>query len=248
MTLTDLELLRVEVDTLWQRDDGGRLLHARRPDRTPAPHAVVAVCNDGAELFVGAHVPEQAAATLHDVHAHNNDRRRPSDQPASFAAFVATLERHLGATAVTSGPTYLVPEQDVSFPPETGTIRRSTDAGAHALTHSAPPEANWGDGEWRDLIDGRLGPWAMAVVDDAVVSICHSARLGARGAEAGTWTHPQFRGRGHAAATTSAWAALFVGSGRHIFYSTSADNRSSQRVAERLGLREIGWTWRIGAA
>jgi hypothetical protein len=33
--------------------------------------------------------------------------------------------------------------------------------------------------------------------------------------------------------------------GRHLFYSTDAHNVSSQRVAERLRLRLIGWTWRI---
>lgn len=248
MTLSDLELLHVEVDTLWERDAGGRLIHARRPDRTPAPHVVLAVCNNGAALFIGAHVPEHVAAALHETHAGNSERQRPSNQPASFASFAATLEHHLGATVVTSGPTYVVPEHGVTYAPNAATIRRSTDDDADALAQSAPPEANWGEGEWRDLIDGKLGPWAMAMVDEAIVSICHSARLSARGAEAGTWTEPRFRGQGYASAATAAWVKLLAGTGRHVFYSTSADNRSSQRVAERLRLRQIGWLWRIGPA
>ena len=66
-----------------------------------------------------------------------------------------------------------------------------------------------------------------------------------RGAEAGTWTDPDFQRRGYAAAVTAAWASLFAPTGRQLFYSTSADNRSSQRVAERLGLHPIGWLWKI---
>jgi predicted GNAT family acetyltransferase len=85
----------------------------------------------------------------------------------------------------------------------------------------------------------------MAVSDGEVVSICHCARLSDRGAEAGVWTDAKYRGRGLAAAVTAAWASLLAGSGRTLFYSTSAENVSSQRVAARLGLREIGWMWKV---
>ena len=44
---------------------------------------------------------------------------------------------------------------------------------------------------------------------------------------------------------TAAWAALTRPSGRHLFYSTSGENVSSQRVAARLGLRPIGWLWQL---
>jgi hypothetical protein len=35
-------------------------------------------------------------------------------------------------------------------------------------------------------------------------------------------------------------------SGRYLFYSTDAENLSSQRVARRLNLRALGWMWRLG--
>ncbi|MFF3665559.1 GNAT family protein [Microtetraspora malaysiensis] len=47
------------------------------------------------------------------------------------------------------------------------------------------------------------------------------------------------------AATTAAWADLLSADCPHLFYSTSADNLSSQRVAGRLGLRAIGWLWKL---
>jgi hypothetical protein len=43
------------------------------------------------------------------------------------------------------------------------------------------------------------------------------------------------------------WADLLRPTGRVLFYSTDAANLSSQRVAERLRLRPIGWTWRLRA-
>ncbi|MFG1701639.1 GNAT family N-acetyltransferase [Nonomuraea sp. M3C6] len=88
---------------------------------------------------------------------------------------------------------------------------------------------------------GRLpGP------EDVVIGVAADGMIGAVGRnvpEAGTWTSPAFRGRGYAATATAAWADLF--SGTRLFYSTSADNHSSQRVAARLGLRNIGWLWKL---
>ncbi|GAA0911327.1 GNAT family N-acetyltransferase [Nonomuraea longicatena] len=105
---------------------------------------------------------------------------------------------------------------------------------------------NWTAEEWAELLDGGAGaPWTMVVEDGQVVSICHTPRRTAAGAEAGTWTAPGHRGRGHAAATTVAWARILAPDCPLLFYSTSADNRSSQRVAERLGLRPLGRLWRV---
>jgi predicted GNAT family acetyltransferase len=107
---------------------------------------------------------------------------------------------------------------------------------------------NWPPDEWQDLLAGRLGAWVMALVDGRVASICHTPRLNARAAEAGTWTRTDFRGRGLAAACTAEWAQLLRPSGRLLFYSTSRSNRSSQRVAARLGLHQLGCLWQLRRA
>ncbi|RSO25385.1 hypothetical protein DMH15_30385 [Streptomyces sp. WAC 06725] len=99
-----------------------------------------------------------------------------------------------------------------------------------------------------DLLDGKLGPWAMALdpADPArVVSICHTPCWTDHGAEAGTWTRPGHRGRGHAATVTAAWSRLQAPTGRHLFYSTSDTNRSSRNVAARLGLAPLGHLWKL---
>lgn len=107
----------------------------------------------------------------------------------------------------------------------------------------------WHPREWIELLDGSLGPWTMVVDDRRVLSICHTpCPLTARAAEAGVWTAPDARGRGYAAAATVEWAAMLRPSGRALFYATRLDNHSSQRVAQRLNARWLGWVWEVPAA
>lgn len=60
------------------------------------------------------------------------------------------------------------------------------------------------------------------------------------GAELGIMTPKAYRGRGMAAAAAAGWSRLGTLSTRALFYSTSRENISSQRVTARLGLRLIG--------
>ncbi len=155
------------------------------------------------------------------------------------------LTRAVGAVEPQSGPCYVVPP-GTSFESEAALLR-SDDEHKERLHAQDLERLDWTAEEWRQLIAGDLGQWAFVMNGDRVVSMCHTARLTERGAEAGTWTDPDYRGQGHAAAATAAWASLFPPSGRHLFYSTSADNVSSQRVAERLGLPLIGWMWQLSS-
>ena len=96
------------------------------------------------------------------------------------------------------------------------------------------------------LSRGALGPWVIATESGRVISICHTALpLTPQSAECGVWTDPGFRGRGYTATVTAEWAAMLKAPGRVLFYSTDVENLSSQRVAQRLRLPVIGWTWRL---
>jgi predicted GNAT family acetyltransferase len=88
-------------------------------------------------------------------------------------------------------------------------------------------------------------PCFAVVRDGAAVSVCFSARTGARAAAAGVETRPEFRGRGYAAAVTAAWGAAIQAKGLIPFYSTTWKNQASQGVARRLGLTMFGadWQW-----
>jgi RimJ/RimL family protein N-acetyltransferase len=161
------------------------------------------------------------------------------------ALVIGALPAPGDSLAFAAGPSFLI-EEDTRF--DAAVHLERSDTSRVARWRDANP-GNWHPVEWNELLDGCLGPWTFAIEDERVVSICHTPRpLSARAAECGVWTDPAFRGRGYAAAVTSAWAALLRPSGRYLFYSTDAENLSSQRVARRLRLRPLGWTWRLTRA
>jgi RimJ/RimL family protein N-acetyltransferase len=244
MSSTDVELLRTEIETQWLPDENGRLLRVRSRTFRAAPELVLAVGADGGQcLAFGIDVPDLLVYELEAIVSAAAAAAGPAEPPSSVARCRELLEDAFGPVVLSSGLSYVIPPGG-RFSSSADVIR-SEDAEVSSLSERAPSSANWDDDEWRMLLDGVLGPWAMASIDGRIVSICHCARLADKGAEAGVWTDPDFRGQGHAAAVVAAWASLLAPTGRHLFYSTFRDNLSSQRVAARLRLRQIGWTWEM---
>ena len=229
---SDIELLRIQEEMTL--DERGRI----------ANHwgITIAATHDAQLLFLGSELEAQLANELQksfDAAPHQEDFTLP---PASLAACERLLHDAGASFRRTCGPYYLVPTgtRFVSAAEVTLWTSRAVD------TLRSRNPGNWATDEWDQLLDGRLGPWAIATIDSRVVSICHTPRVMTdRAAECGVWTDPEFRGHGHAAAVTAAWATMLEPTGRHLFYSTDATNRSSQQVAARLNLRLIGWTWGV---
>jgi GNAT superfamily N-acetyltransferase len=147
---------------------------------------------------------------------------------------------------VEGGPTYVIPRAAPPAPPlpEGVEIIGSDPAGRDMARLLHRPD-NWGPDEWPDLVEGRLGAWAMAVRDAEPVAICFTPAANARVAEAGVWTRPDRRGYGLASAVVWAWADHERPSGRTLLYSTWADNTASQAVARKMGLPPLGWIWMV---
>lgn len=229
----DLDLIGIEMETLWDFDESGRLLDAH--------HVVVGATAEGLVAAVGADLPDALARRLEQLLAEATEHHEPGRPPASILRCREVLESAGERVQLSSGPSYLVPPTVRC----TGTaeIIRSDSADARSL-RGANPES-WTDTEWTDLLDGRLGPWAIATQGGRVIARCVTPVSSQHGAEAGVWTHPDFRGQGHAATVTAHWASLFSPGSRRLFYSTSAENLSSQRVAARLDLQAIGWLWKL---
>lgn len=240
----DRALLAAEFDLLWERDARGRLRRSGGLQHRQAPAFVLAVPADGGALLpaFGHEVPDALADELTALVAKGRVTATRGEPPRVLPACEALLRRLPGAVTTQNGPSYLV-EPPLAFE-SAWDVRRSSDGTVDDLRDAAPEGAGWLPGEWRDLLDGALGPWAMVLEGGRVASVCWSPRLAPAGAEAGTWTAPSSRGRGYAAAATAAWANEFP-PGALLFYSTEGANRSSQGVAARLGLREIGWMWQL---
>ncbi|MBV8719414.1 MAG: SET domain-containing protein-lysine N-methyltransferase [Chloroflexi bacterium] len=229
--LSDLELLAIQMDLRWGSE--------------PGPDLVLACARDGMRARIGEQVPSEVARTLAaEIDGGTSPIEDLGAPPPQLERCRVLLEDALGAAvrlAPGSGPRYLI-ESGVSFHGSAELIR--SDSGDPTQLQAGNP-GNWGADEWQDLLDGRLGPWVIARQNERVISICHTPVANAKAADAGVWTHPEFRGHGHAAATTAEWAALMRQCGRLLFYGTSRTNRSSQRVAARLGLRAIGYLWQL---
>ncbi|GAB3916461.1 GNAT family acetyltransferase [Microlunatus endophyticus] len=166
--------------------------------------------------------------------------------PDGSTAIVRTLEPSLGTIEATVGPGY-----DARHPadqPDPVIGRLISSAVVDPAVDGLRIPITWEDDDWVDLLSGAYGPWAMVIDGNRVLSICHSARLAPEGVEAGTWTVDDARGRGLAAAATSAWARACRALPGFVFYSTDINNRASQRVAARLGLPLIGQLWKFRAA
>jgi hypothetical protein len=232
---TDLELLRVEIDTRWPPDERGRI--------AVGPDLVIASADSGSISAVGSSVSDALAARLMAITTDSGKDTSPGSPPPILEHCRGLLQAELGPVELTpgSGPSYLITES-VDYRSDAQLVRSET-SDVDWLRGANP--GNWEAEEWLELLDGGLGPWAMAIQKALVIAICHTARIGHRGAEAGVWTRPGFRSRGHAAAVTAAWAAQWRLDDRWLFYSTWRTNLSSQKVAARLGLRSLGWSWQL---
>ena len=93
--------------------------------------------------------------------------------------------------------------------------------------------------DWIDELD-HIQPCMGVLEEGKIVSICCSVRKSSKAEEAGVETLASYRGKGYAARTVASWAHAVREKGRIPFYSTSRDNRASQRVAQKLGLILFG--------
>jgi hypothetical protein len=230
---TNLELLRIQCEDSLDGQDRVRGLHG----------IVIACTGEDEVLWMGAEVPDALAAAVVSAFAGAPRSPDPRQPPPALALCGPLLGD--GPLKCRGEPRYLFPD-DLRFTSDAHLVC-SGEPEREALRPANP--GNWHPVEWDELLDGQLGPWAMAVEGALVTSICHTpGPVWGRGAECGVWTRPGFRGRGLGAAATAAWAGLLRAPGRHLFYSTDAENLSSQRLTQRLGLRPLGWTWRLDRA
>lgn len=99
-----------------------------------------------------------------------------------------------------------------------------------------------GMGDWRFGSAGVLlaeGTAAGAVIDGAVVAVAFTAAVGERYVDVGIATQETQRGQGLATAAAALVCAAIQTGGRTPVWGTSAENPASQRVAAKLGFREV---------
>ncbi|MFI6285299.1 GNAT family N-acetyltransferase [Streptomyces sp. NPDC051018] len=164
----------------------------------------------------------------------------PGRLPDALHRLVASLDDR--TVTVEGGPCFVFPDRLAVPDPAPLPVIASTTDGRRAAQHLIRPD-NWQPDEWNELINGRMGEWAMAIHDREPVSICFTPASNATAAEAGVWTRPDVRGKRLAPAVVAAWAQREHRTRTVLFYSTTADNHASRSVARTLGLIPLGWIW-----
>jgi GNAT acetyltransferase len=241
----DLRLLQVDIDTMFVMSAAGRIERENDPDRSSGPRAFFAGCPFGNLVRVRYDVDDGIAERIVEVAAQEPPWSDPSATPACFGKMVELLSDSQPAAA-SSALIYKLPN-GLQYQHTAAIVRGDSEEGRQLLArladHGMPDYMQTagfkGVGDFWE-------PWCVALDGDDIASMAFAARLGVSGAEIGVYTFPKYRSRGLAAAVTAAWSSMRSLSQRALFYSTDKSNRSSQRVASRLGLRLIGASVRIG--
>jgi hypothetical protein len=244
-TADDLRLLEVDIDTMFVMSAAGRIERENDPDRWSGPRVFFAGCPFGNLTRVRYDVDDQLAIRILEAAANEPPWRDPDVMPACAEKIVELLSAGQ-TTAISPALIYRLPN-GLRYEHTAAIVRGDSDEGRQLLARLA-------DRGMPDYMQtaGFKGvgdfwePWCVALDGTEIAAMAFAARLGVSGAELGVYTFPTYRGRGLAAAVTAAWSSMPALNQHSLFYSTTKSNRSSRRVTDRLGLRLIGTSFRVG--
>jgi hypothetical protein len=222
-SLTDHELMKAQVEALFTHDAGGRILRTNEPRSMPAPRFFLGRTGCGNVWRVRQDLPPRIARALENRAAAEPVAEDLDAPPLQVERYCALLREHGEIQSIFAGAAFRFPE--IILPPEQ--VVKISPANSILLVRGFGPAA----GE----LQGRF-PWFAVVEDGVAVSVCFSARITTRVAEAGVQTLEPFRGRGYAARAVAGWARAVRERGRIPLYSTSWENTASRAVARKLGL------------
>lgn len=234
---SEYELMKIHVATMFGCDANGRLRYVREPWGSPyaPPRFYMGRTVRGNVWHFRDDLPDELVRKLELIclsEPITGDLRRPA---LATAAVRAALQVYSPITKEERGPAYLIP----------GGMGRPTDAilitkeNGVVLKNGFP----WMLPHVLSAVD--IGPVAAAIADGTAVSICFCARLTRSAAEAGVETLQAMRGRGYATKAVALWAAAVYECGLLPLYSTSWENLSSLRVAQKLRMICYGGDWLI---
>jgi len=226
----ELDLLEMQIEALFTQDDRGRIVAVNEPEGGPAPRFFFGRTSEGNHWRVRRDLPEAAARRLEDLAIREPVGGDMRAMPRQLDAMLAILGEAGEGRVGHVGPAYRFPDH---LPAPIGVIR-ITASNAHLLRCMPAYLADVERG--MDAYEPHL----VVIEDGVAVSICNSARLTDRAAEAGVDTLADYRSRGYASRVVAAWALAIRATGRTPLYSTSWDNLASQAVARTLGLVMYG--------
>jgi hypothetical protein len=243
--MSDIELLWIQFQTLFLTTESGRIDRENDPDHSPGPRLYLAGCVSGNVAGLRSDVTDDLAAEIMSFVAKEPPFFTRDGHPQYLDRYTGLLSQESAVRKQSLGVIYELPN-DLEYRHAVPLIDSESDEGerlhAHLSINGMP--AGLMDMGFRD-VSHFWAPWCVVMHDGQVASVAFAARLSKSSAEIGVATAPAFRGRGYAAAAAARWSRLQSLQSRALFYSADQTNRSSQRVAARLGLRFLGASLRI---
>lgn len=233
--LTNPELMNFHIRALFTHDAGSRLLFVNEPDNavTPAFRLFLGRTREGIVWRFHADLPENLCEELDVLCADEPPLKAELNElPRHFEKYVRLLGSDLIAQNASNGLAY----HFVEYETPSNRLLKVTENNAQVL-----------HGGFEKLIEELPAwqPFVALVEGNRAVSVCRSVRITPEAHEAGVETLPEFRGNGYAKEVTAEWARLVRSSGAIPLYSTSWENKASQAVARKLGLKCYGVTFGI---
>lgn len=222
-----MDLMRLHLEALFTCDEAGRLLRVNEPEGEMAPRFFLGRTPEGNAWWFRNDVDGELVGELETLCTAESVPFSTEVVPGSVGPFVDRISRRGAVQKVWVGPAFCFPEALG----DGGAAVHVTEGNADVLV---PRFEDWIDDVSQEV------PMAAVLEAGRAVSICCSVRLTSEAHEAGVETHEDFRGRGHGAAATAAWARVVREMHRVPLYSTSWDNYASRALANRLGLRQFG--------
>ncbi len=222
---SDLELMKIQIKTLFTHTANGRLQEINEPTMppTPAPHFFLGRTRAGNVARFRHDLPGEIVAKLRDLVSVTPISTNLAEDTFDWGVFWDVLRTYVEIRRVWHGPAYHFPAK----------IKRPADV--VPITQENAGLLRYGFAGMLPQLEGKQ-PCLAAIENGHAVSICCSVRICSQADEAGVETLTDYRGHGHAPRIVATWAAAVRALGRRPLYSTSWDNSASQRVAEKLGL------------
>ncbi|MEF3305006.1 GNAT family N-acetyltransferase [Paenibacillus sp. GYB003] len=221
------EWMKLHIDALFTQDERSRLRNINEPwpGSGPAPRFYLGRTIAGTTCCrFRVDVPDPIVERLEALCAEEPDLNDLEAKPKSADAYMALLQ----SRNFEMGPCYVIPPMAATSSDAVRITRENMDGLLR-------------DGfEWLRAEIDYAQPCIAIVRDNRAVSICRSVRITPRAHEAGLETLDEYRGKGYAGEAVAGWASAVREAGSLPMYSTSWENRSSRRVAEKLALGLYG--------
>ena len=234
-----LNLIRIQIKTLFDYTSDERLLTLREPDRDeserrPAPRFFMGRTQEGNLWRFRQELPDNLVNALADICQREPAANSLAKPPQYRADIRAILENHAPITKEYRGPAFSIPDP---IQPAANILTITKD-NAYLLKKYF----SWA---YPYKMDSNLGnsPITAAVHKGNAVAICFCSRLSSWAAEAGVETVAAYRNQGFGSAVVTGWASEIQQRGLIALYSTSWENKASQRIAAKIGMVQYGENW-----